>query len=352
MPAISSAADGEAECLTYHICDGVCSHLPRKLPLMKRRNLVVGATASLLGCGARAQSEQPIRVVVGFQAGGSTDALGRVVAFALQEVLGRSVIVDNRPGAGGMLAMDVVRAAKPGDDVYVVTPQGSVTLFPYVYRNLRYDPVGDFTPVSRLISFDYALTVGPGTPARTLEEYVRWAAANPDKATFASAGAGTTPHFVGVAFHQKAGASATHVPYKGTAPALPDLLSGRMPATFAPLADTLQYHRAGKLRIIGTAGAERSVFLPDVRTFKEAGISVVVPGWQGLYGPKDMPARQLAELNAAMKKALGAKSVDAKLMDLGMTAAPSSSAELAAVQKQEFAFWGPVVKSSGFKPDE
>ena len=322
------------------------------LDRMKRRQLLTAGVASAVGAGAWAQLQQPIRFVTGFQAGGSTDVLARTVAAALQGVLGRSVIVDSRPGASGRLAMELVRAARPGDEVFVVAPQGSLTLASYVYKNLRYNPVDDFTPISRLITFDYALAVGPGTPARTLAEYVRWATAHPKEATYASAGSGTTPHFVGVAFHRAAGAPGTHVPYKGSAQALPDLLSGRVAATIATLADSLQQHRAGQLHIIGTAGAERSTLVPEVQTFREAGIPVVVPGWNGLYGPKGMPAAQLADLNAAVQKALVDPGVTAKLLGLGMISAPSTSSELAALQKQEFSFWGPIVKTSGFTPEE
>ena len=248
--------------------------------------------------------------------------------------------------------MELVRAAKPSEDVFVVAPQGSLTLFPYVYKNLRYNPADDFTPVSRLITFDYALTVGPGTPARNLAEYVSWVAAHPTNAIYSSAGAGTTPHFVGVAFHRAAGVPGTHVPYKGSAQALPDLLSGRVPAMVATMADSLQQHRAGQLRIIGTAGAERSTLVPEVQTFQEAGIPVVVPGWNGLYGPKGIPASRLGDFNAAVQKALATPLVITKLLGLGMVSAPSTSSELAELQKREFTFWGPIVKSSGFNPEE
>lgn len=319
---------------------------------MKRRHFLSAGAASAVGVGTRAQSPHPIRFVAGFQAGGSTDVLARIVATALQGILGRSVIVDNRPGAGGRLAMELVRAAKPGEHVFVVAPQGSLTLFPHLYKNLRYNPVDDFTPISRLITFDYALTVGPGTPARSLAEYVSWAAAHPADATYSSAGAGTTPHFVGVAFHRAAGAPGTHVPYKGSAQALPDLLSGRVPAMFATMADSLQQHRSGQLRIIGTAGAERSTLLPEVQTFQEAGIPMTVPGWNGLYGPMGIPAAKLADFNTAVQKALMTPLVITKLAGLGMVSAPSTSSELVALQKQEFAFWGPIVKNSGFTPEE
>ena len=322
------------------------------LASMKRRHFLSAGAASMVGVGAWADAQPPIRLLAGFQAGGSTDMLARIVAAALKDVQGRSVIVDNRPGAGGRLAMELVRASKPGEDIFVVAPQGSLTLFPYVYKNLRYDPVDDFTPISRLITFDYALTVGPGTPARNLAEYVSWVAAHPANAIYSSAGAGTTPHFVGVAFHRAAGAPGAHVPYKGSAQALPDLIAGRVPAMVATMADSLQQHRTGQLRIIGTAGAERSTLVPEVQTFQEAGIPVVVPGWNGLYGPKGIPAARLADLNAAVQKALMTPQVITKLLGLGMVSAPSTSSELAALQKQEFLFWNPIVKSSGFKPEE
>lgn len=322
---------------------------------MQRRTFHLAALAAPMAftaAAARAQAAAPItKLLVGFQPGGSFDILARILAQSMEQN-GKQVIVENRTGASGRLALEAVRDAKPNGEALIVTPQGAVTLFPYVYKSLRYDPVKDFTPVSRLVSFDYAMAVGPATPARTLPEYIQWLKANPDKATYASPGAGTTPHFIGVAFHRAIGVNATNVAYKGAAPAMIDIAGGRVPAMYALLADSIQQHRAGTVRVLATSGTTRSPFLPDVPTFKESGIDLVVPGWIGLYGPADMPAPLLQVFQQAVDTAMRSQAVQTRLSAFAMVGAPSTSAELATLQKTELAFWGPLVKASGFTPEE
>lgn len=319
---------------------------------MNRRNLLRAAASGACLCLHGAGSQPVSRVIVGFQPGGSSDFVGRISAQVLQDVLGQSYVVENRPGAGGRLALDVVRRASPDANTLGVAAQGAITLFPYVYKNLGYNPLTDLTPVSRLVSFDYALTVGPAVPARTLGQYVRWAQANPARASFASAGAGTTPHFVGTAFHRKIGVAAVHVPYKGTAPAIPDLISGRIPAMLATLSDSLQQHRSGSLRILAVAGAERSTIFPEAETFREAGIDLVVPGWMGLFGPRSMAPQIQTKLQEALQTGLNSPAVRAQLLTQGMFPSTTTSAALAALQRQEFEFWGPIVRDSGFTPED
>jgi len=321
---------------------------------MQRRAFTLAALAtSALGRVAPAQAQSPvIRLMVGFQAGGSFDTLARILAPSLQEHAGRQVVVENRTGAAGRLAMETVRDLKGSGDALVVTPQGAVTLFPYVYKNLRYDPVKDFTPVSRLVSFDYALAVGSGTPARTLPEYIQWLKANQEKASYASPGAGTTPHFLGAGFHRAIGVQGVHIAYKGAAPGVLDLVGGRVPAMFALLADSIQQHQAGTLRVIATCGAVRSSFLPDVPTLKESGIDLVVPGWIGLYGPAQMPADLQAAYAEAVDAGMRTPAVQSRLASFAMLGAPTKPQELETLQKRELAFWEPIVKASGFTPED
>lgn len=322
---------------------------------MNRRSFNKGLLAmvafGLSGVG-RAQTPAITKLLVGFQAGGSFDTLARILAPALQEHFGNQVIVDNRSGAAGRLALEAVRDAKPNGEAFAVTPQGAMTLFPYVYKNLRFDPSRDFTPISRLVSFDYALTVGSGTPARTLPEYIQWLNANPGKAIYASPGAGTTPHFLGVGFHRAVGVPGTHVAYKGSAPGVIDVTGGRVPSMFSTLADAIQHHKNGAVRVIATTGAVRSTFLPEVPTLKESGIDLVVPGWIGLYGPANMPASLQSAYQKGVEVALQSQAVQARLASYAMVPAPSTSLELASLQKAELALWGALVKASGFTPEE
>lgn len=322
---------------------------------MNRRSFGIAALTSPLwgtSLSALADSGAITRLLVGFQAGGSFDTLARILAPVLQSELKRQMIVENRTGASGRIALEAARNAKPDGEAFVVAPQGAMTLFPYVYKNLSFDPVKDFTPISRLVSFDYALTVNTSIGVRNLAEYIAWLKANPGKASYASAGAGTTPHFLGVAFHRAVGVPGVHVGYRGAAAGLVDVAGGRIPAMFSLMADTIQSHRAGSLRIIATTGSARSSFLPDVPTLKESGVDVVVPGWIGLYGPAGMSAELQSTYQRAVAVAMKLPQTQERLEASAMVGAPSTSAELRELQQTELAYWGPVVKASGFTPEE
>ncbi len=322
---------------------------------MKRRNFNAAATSLLLATLAsavRAQSTQPIRIEVGFPAGGGFDNIGRQLATPLGEILGRNVIVENRTGAAGRIALEYVRAAPPNGEVISVTNQGAMTLFPYIYRNLRFDPVKDFTPISRLVTFDYAIAVGSAVPVRTFAEYMDWLQKNPGKGSHASPGNGTTPHLLGVWFHQKIGIPAVHVPYRGSPPMVVDLIGGQVVSSLNTVGDLIEFHRSGKIRILATTGAERSPLLPDVPTLKESGVDIVVPGWVGLYGPAGMAPDLVASYNQAVAKALQAPALKENMLKLGWTISPSSPAEMGEQQRKELAAWAPVVKASGITPED
>jgi tripartite-type tricarboxylate transporter receptor subunit TctC len=319
---------------------------------MKRRHtLSITLALAAAAAGALAQP-QPIRVIVGFAPGGSVDALARLVADGLQTDLGRTAIVENRTGAAGRLAVEQVKAGPPDGSLLLLAPQGPMTLFPHVFRGLRYDPGKDFVPVTRVASGDFALTIGPMVPAKDMKGFRAWLRSAGDKASYGSPGAGTIPHFIGVSVARQFGVPMTHVPYRGSALSMNDLAGGTIAAAISPVTEALELHKAGRVTIIATTGSVRSPFVPGVPTLKELGIGVDVPLWFAVYAPAATPPEQLDKLRQAIHAALAAPTAKERLAQLGLVPAPSSSAELLVIQRRERDMWGPVVQASGFTPGD
>lgn len=295
-------------------------------------------------------ASQPIRIMVGFAPGGSVDMTARALAEAMRPSLDRTILVENRPGAAGRLAVEATRQAAADGNALMLVPHGPMTLFPWIHRRLRYDPVKDFAPVGRVCTLDYAISTGPATPAKTAAEYVAWARNPVNKAAFASPGSGTIPHFLGQGFAQKAGIELTHVPYKGAAPSLIDLIGGNISLAVTPLADAVEHHRAGKLRILAITSTRRNLASPDVPTLKESGTDLVLEGWYGMYAPAGTPAAQIDRLSQALQGAV--KKIEPMLIHATMQADAAGPQQLAQIQAAETALWGPWVKASGFTPDE
>ena len=301
---------------------------------------------------AAAQSSGTTRIVVGFAPGGSVDSLARITADALQSATKNTVIVENKPGASGRLAVDVVKVA-PGDGrTLLLVPQGPITMFPYVFKRLNYDPAKDFIPVTRIASGDFALSIGPMVPAKDLAGFRQWAETAGAKASFASPGAGTVPHFVGVMVARALGTPLTHVPYRGAAPAIADVAGGNVAAAVTPLTEAIELHKAGRVRVIATTGDKRSPFVEGVPTFKESGIDVYAPLWFALYAPAATPPDTVDGMRRALHQSLATPAVKERLAKLGLVAAPSSSAEQLMLQQRERALWEPVIKASGFTPED
>ena len=321
---------------------------------MNRRHWLgtTGALALAAGPLGLVQAQpNPTRVIVGFAPGGSVDALARMTADAVAAVNGRPAVVENRAGAGGRLALDLVKAAAPDGETLLVAPQGPMTLFTHVFKQqLKYDPARDFSPVTRLVTGDFALTLGPMSGARDLAGFRDWLKTAGAKATYGSPGAGTLPHFVGVSVAQKFGIEMTHVPYQGSARTMIDLAGGNVAAGISPVTEALELHKAGKVRIVATTGAVRSPFTPDVPTFKEQGIDLEVPLWFAVYGPAGVPAATVDRLRTAIDKAFATPDAGERLARLGLTAAPLAPAQLEALRQRESAMWGPIVAASGFTP--
>lgn len=314
-----------------------------------RRCLLGAAGLALAGLAPWARAQDiPLRILVGFAAGGSADLSARLLADQLRQQLGRPVLVENRTGAAGRLAVEATKAAKPDGNTLMFVPHGPMTLFPFVYKALRFDPLKDFTPIGRVSSFDYALSTGPATPAKTLAEYLAWARIASNKASFGSPGAGTVPHFIGQGFSQKAGLALTHVPYRGAAPSMVDLIGGSVSLVVSPLADAVEHHKAGKIRVLATTGEQRSELLPGLPTLRESGVDLAVDGWYGLYAPAGLAQDQVQLLNKAM--AAATLHLKEQLARNALHAAPSSPEHLAQAQRRESALWEQLVRTSGFTP--
>ncbi len=296
--------------------------------------------------------DKPVRILVGFTAGGTADLIARVVADKLKDSLGVPVIVENRPGAIGRIAAEVVKTAAPDGTTIMAMPIGPMAVVPHSTKNLNYDPLKDYTPIAVGATFQFAIAAGPASGAKNWKEFAAWVKANPDKAAFATSGAGSLPHFFGLLLSTELGVPMLHVAYKGSAAYVGDLVGGQVPAAIDALADLTELHRAGKIRILATSGAVRSTALPDVPTFKELGLAgVEATGWFGFFGPANMPRPIVEALNRAITKALQSPDVVEKLSNIGMDPATSTADEFAKRVGLDYAKWGAVVKASGFTSD-
>ncbi|HEY8355876.1 MAG TPA: tripartite tricarboxylate transporter substrate-binding protein [Ramlibacter sp.] len=317
---------------------------------MKRRHFAALSAVALAAPAVLAQ-ERTLKLVVGFAPGGSSDQLTRLIADKLRVSLGQNVIVENKPGAAGRISLGELKRAAPDGQTLVMAASGGLVVAPWLYNNLPYDPLNDFTPVSRVASFDFAVTAGPSAPQGGIKEVLAGFKLTPDKASYASSGAGTLGHFTGVMLSQTAGVPMVHVPYKGGAPAALDLVSGTIPLMVDTASETLEQHKAGRVRILAVSGERRSRILPDVPTLKESGINMTADGYFGLYGPAGMPAAVVQRIDLAVADALKTQEVQDKIYALGLVPSHLGPAALRALQVDQYKRWEQPVKASGFKPD-
>lgn len=325
-----------------------------------RRRFLAATAAGLTAVGiaprAFAQAAgKPVRVIVPFPAGGGTDVLARLVAEKLRGSYAPSVIVENRPGAAGRIAVDYVKAGDADGSLMLFTPDFLMTVYPHSYRKLSYDPLRDFVPLAVVGKSQLALCAGPGLPdnVKTVSEFVQWCKANPAKATYATTSAGATPHFVGVMLSRAANLDITPVHYKGGAPALQDLLGGQIPVSVNPVGEILPYARAGKVRVLATTGPARSRFLPDVPNMVESGYKdIVVEAWLGFFAPAKTPPATVARLSAAIGEAVKADEVVQSFLKFGNEVAYVAPAAFATLVREDIERWGPIVKASGFTAED
>jgi tripartite-type tricarboxylate transporter receptor subunit TctC len=301
---------------------------------------------------AQDKFDKPVKILVGFAAGGTADLIARVVADKMKDSLGQPVIVENRPGAIGRITAEAVKNAAPDGTTIMVMPIGPMVVVPHVYKDITYDPIKDFTPIAIGATFQFAFAAGPASGAKTWAEFVAWAKANPTKAAYATSGAGSLPHFFGVLLGRGIGVEMVHVPYKGSAAYINDLIGGQVPAAVDAIADLTELHRAGKVKILASSGSKRSTALPDVPTFAELGVNnVEAIGWFGFFAPAKTPKAIIDTLNRAINKALTSPDVVAKLSGIGMDPTTGTPDDFAKMVAADYAKWGPIVTASGFKPE-
>ncbi len=323
-----------------------------------RRHLLqsAGASALLASVGQRAWAQagqiDTARIITGFAAGGTSDTICRRVAQKLQGDYAKAAVVENKTGAGGQIAVQTVKAAAPDGSTILQTPTSILTIYPHIYKKLPYDPQADLTPVSLgCIIFDFGFAVGPAVPAsvKSVPEFLQWAKANPAGANFGSPGAGSTPHFIGALLGRNAGVELKHAAYRGTQPAMLDLLGGNISAVSGPIGDITQHLPTGKVRILGVSGTKCNRFAPDVPTFDEQGIKNATHSeWFAFFLPAKAAPEIVSRLNASMKNALAQKDVIEGLNGFGLEAMSSTPAELADLVKRDTAKWAPIVKQVGF----
>ena len=316
---------------------------------LTRRILTLGllATAAL---AAQAQSKPPLKILVGFPPGGSADVLARLVADALKDDFS-PVVVDNKPGAGGRIALGMVKNAKPDGQTVIVLPSGPMVLFPHVYKKLDYDAVRDFTPISQIARFQFGVVAGPASGAKSVGDMITKAKANPGASSYGTPGAGTLPHFMGVLMEQSSGIQLNHVPFQGGAPANNALLGGHIDYKFDVVSETAELHHSGKARIIAVTGSKRDPQVPEVPTLKESGVNMEATAWFAMYGPAGLSGEALSRLEKAMMKIVRDPALKDKLLKLGYDPIGSGSAELAAAQKADLARWEKPIKATGVQLD-
>lgn len=319
---------------------------------MNRRQILasiaaVGALTTMATARAEAAFPQkPITFVVPYLAGGTTDLVARVVGEHMARTLGQPVVIENKPGAGGNIGMDVVAKSKPDGYTIGFGAISTNALNPHIYKSMAFDPRKDFTAVSMLGYSTIVLEVGKSFPANNVQEFIAYIKANPGL-QYGTAGAGTSMHLAGVMFSQMTGLDTVHVPYKGSVPGITDMLGGHLPAMFDNLPASLPHIQAGKLKALAVAGSERSPSLPNVPTIAESGLKgYAVDPWFGVYGPAKLDPAITAKLNTAINQALNDPAVKDKLVQAGFTPKGSAAQGFEALTQSEYKRLGEVARKA------
>ena len=322
----------------------------KSLKLLAASVALAGA-AGFSTSAAAAYPDHPIRLVVGFSAGGTTDVIARIMTKELTESLGQSFVVENKPGAGSNIATDQVKRADP-DGYTLLFVAVTSAINQTLYKNVNFDLTKDFTPVALGAKVPNILVVNPQVPVKSVQELVDYAKKNPGKLAFASSGSGTSIHMAGELFKMQTGIDVLHVPYKGSAPAVTDLIGGQVQFMFDNMPSSWPHVQSGKLRALAVTTTERSKSAPDLPTMKESGFANFdVSSWFGLIAPAGTPPEVVNKLNAAMVKALDKPEVQKSFESLGAVGVKTTPAEFGQFIKSEVEGWAPVVKASGAKVD-
>jgi tripartite-type tricarboxylate transporter receptor subunit TctC len=328
----------------------IMAAIASKLSLTSALSVALAVTA----CTAVAQAwpSRPVRLVVPFAPGGAVDLTARTVAQAMSPRLGQPVVIENRGGAGGNLGVELVTKAAPDGYTLVMATSGQVAINPHMYARMSFDPLKDLAPITPVGQALNVLSVHPALPVRSVEDYIALARTHPGKLTFASGGTGASDHIATELFMSMAGVRMTHVPYKGGAPAMLDLLAGNVDSGFSTVATAIGPIRTNRLRALGLTSAKRFDLLPDVPTIAEAGL----PGyesvsWYGLFAPTGTPAEVVNRVNAEAVTALQAEDVRKRMTEFGVMPVSSSPAAFGTYIAGEHQRWGKVIRNAGIKAD-
>lgn len=312
--------------------------------------------ASILPVAAQAQAPRPTRILVGFPPGSGLDLMTRLIAERLPPRLNRPVIVENRAGGGSRVAAEALARATPDGSVLMMAPIVVPVFFPFLYARLPFDPVRDIAPVAMVTSFNFALAIRADHPARNLAEFIEWARAQGDRASYGSLSAGTPAHFLGVLFNRATGTRMEHVPYRGSGPMVLALLGGELPCGFTTTASLVPHLQDGSLRALAVTGATRSPLLPDVPRFAETGLDLGEMGraemWYGLFAPGTTPAPVIEGIAEATLATVAEPETTTRLRALDVPPRPLGPAAFAAVIQEDLARWGPIIRSTGFRLED
>jgi len=324
-----------------------------------RRDFVkTAAGLAALGSGglhlpASAQNLQLAKIICGFPPGGTSDAMSRRIADKLRGNYATSVVVENKPGAGGQIGVSTLRDSPADGSAMLLTPSSMLSLYPYVYKSLPYKPLEDTTPASLACYFNHALGVGPAVPAsvKTVKDFLAWSKANPEKANYGSPGAGSMPHLIGVMMGKFSNIDLKHIPYRGSAPGIQDLLGGQISAMSSPVGDYLPYLKSGRLRILAISGQNRSQFVPDVPTYRQQGLPITVREWYGVFLPGKASPDVVRRAAAYLQPALAQKDLVDSMAQVGMEVQSSSPDKLGELLRADIEEWRRLIKQIGFTPE-
>ena len=318
-----------------------------------RIRMLVFALVAAACLSAPVQAQSTAKMLAGFPPGGDVDILARMLAEKWSEAIGRPVVVENKAGAGGLIAMEALKAARPDGNTLIVATDTSMVLYPHTVAKLAYNSLTDFVGIAHTGSYNFALAVGTKIPAETLAEFVAWARANPKESNFASSVAGSSRQFYGQMIAQQTGAPLTPVPYRGVAPSVADLAAGHIPAAVLPIGSILPQVRNGKVRLLAHAGSKRTAAAPDVPTFKELGYPALEQAnWYGIFGPAGMSPDMVAKLHEIFQQAMRAPVIKERMEKLDLEIEAMSPAQFAAMIKADFEQRGKMVKASGWDPSK
>jgi tripartite-type tricarboxylate transporter receptor subunit TctC len=313
---------------------------------------MLAATQTAIAQSASAYPNRPIRLIVPYPAGGPTDFVGRTVAQKLSQLLGQQVVVDNRPGAGTVIGSELVARAAPDGYNLLFGTGGGTFLAPLMLPKVPYDPHRDFEPVAMLVMSPQVLVVHPSVPANTVSELIALAKAKPGVLNFASVGTGTSPHLGGELFQSLTRTKIVHIPYKGTAPAMTDLISGQVQMMFTSMPTVLAQVKAGKLRLLGTGGTKRSPAIPNVPTIAETVPGFELVTWYGVFAPARTPDAIIKRLNAEIAKVLADPESRDRMTAQGLEPTPMTPVEVRRYTQEETKRWARLIKAAGIQPSQ